>query len=313
MPPNERQAGTLSAPEPGKRNRGEIPVTVRTLLCHRDVDVALHCLRTLVSCCVDPIELAVHDDGSLTVEDRERLAQALPGSRVIARRDADEVMRERLASHPAAAEFRAGSVWGLKLLDVALLEPGDCYYIDGDVRFFRPFSGLFRRETLTGQGVFLRDTVWAAYSVRPWHLLDRRRLRVCEAINTGLTLIDRAVYDLDFVDWFLQQPDWRVIPAWTEPTCWAALALRSKASAVHPDDVVNLYPRSRVTSETIGAHFLSAHRGQFAEEYARIVDASKSPVAVRTVELGRLGPLGLGLNQLKRKIGNEAARRRAKS
>jgi len=312
MRPIERQAGLLTAPAPSRQEGGGTPVTVRTLLCHRDVDVALHCLTTLVECCTDPIMLALHDDGSLTVEDRQRLAQVLPGSHVIARRDADEIMRERLASHPAAAEFRAGSVWGLKLLDVALLEPGDCYYIDGDVRFFRPFSGLFRREALAGRSVFLRDTVWAAYSVRPWHLLDRRRLRVCEAINTGLTLMDRAVYDLDFIDWFLQQPDWRVIPAWTEPTCWAALALRSKAYAVHPDDVVNLYPRSRVTPETIGAHFLSAHRGGFVEEYARPVDHSKSPATMRMLELGKLGPFGLGLNQLKRKIGNEAARRRVK-
>ena len=152
-------------------------VNVRTLLCHRDVDLALHCLGSLATCCVDPIALAIHEDGSLTADDRARIAAELPGARIVDRRAADEVMRERLARHAAAWAFRAGSVWGLKLLDVALLEAGDCYYVDGDVRFFRRFRGLFCREALAGGAVFLRDTVWAAYSVRPWHLLDRRGLR----------------------------------------------------------------------------------------------------------------------------------------
>lgn len=297
---------------PAETEQGIPPVTVRTLLCHRDVEMALHCLGSLVQCSADPITIAVHDDGSLTAEDRERLAQALPGSRVIERHEADEIMGERLAKHEGARAFRAGSVWGLKLLDVALVEAGDCYYIDGDVRFFRPFSGLFCRAALAGGSVFLRDTVWTAYSVRPWHLLDRRGLRVCEGINTGLTLIDRAKYDLDFVDWFLRQPDWRVIPAWTEPTCWAALALRANGRAVHPEDLVNLYPRSRVTPATIGAHFLSAHRRFFQADYLKPVETGAPPVAVRTVALGQVGPLGLGWNQLTRKIGNEIARRKAK-
>ncbi len=287
------------------------PVAVRTLLCHRDLDLALHCLGTLVKCCADPIALVVHEDGSLTAEDRERIAAALPGTRVIARREADEAMRERLAGHAAAQAFRAGSVWGLKLLDVALLEPGDCYYLDGDIRFFRPFRGLFCREALAGGSVFLRDTVWTAYSVRPWHLLDRRGLRVCDAINTGLTLIDRARYDLDFVDWFLQQPDWRVIPAWTEPTCWAALALRGRGRAVDPEQLPNLYPSARVTGTTVGAHFLSAYRSRFRRELdAPLAADGKGADEVRFVPLGRLGAWGLGLNQLKRKLGNELARRR---
>jgi hypothetical protein len=274
------------------------------------MDLAVHCLGSALACSLDPIEIVIHEDGSLTPADRERLARELPGSRVVDRRVADAMMRERLARHPAAAKFRAGSVWGLKLLDVALLEGGDCFYVDGDIRFFRPFRGLFCREAVAGGSVFLRDTVWAAYSVRPWHLLDKRGLRVCDAINTGLTLIDRAAYDLDFVDWFLQQPDWRVIDAWTEPTCWAALALRGRGRAVHPDDVTNLYPSARVTAATVGAHFLSAHRRFFTAELAQPLLHTAPPVTVRLEPLGRLGPFGLGFSQLKRKLGNEWRRRR---
>lgn len=289
-----------------------VPVRVRTLLCHRDVSLMIACWRTLVACSQDQVETVVHDDGSLTSEDEAAIRAAIPRSRVLRRRAADEIMAERLARHGHARAFRAGSVWGLKLLDVVLAEDGDCFYVDGDIRFFRPFRGLFCAAGVRGRSVFLRDTVWAAYSVRPWHLLDRRQLRVCAAINTGLTLIDRQLFDLDFVDWFLGQPDWRVIPAWTEPTCWAALAVRANGHAIDPAQVTNLYPDAQVTADTVGAHFLSAYRRQFSTALESAPRLAEPVVDVRLQPLGRLGAVGLGLNQLKRKLGNEWSRRRKK-
>lgn len=285
-----------------------VPVTVRTLLCRRDVDLFLHCWPTVVAASEESFATTVHDDGSLTPEDIARIEQTIPRSRVLRRAEADARMAAQLARHAHARDFRANSVWGLKLLDVALAEPGDCYYLDGDIRFFRPFRGLFTRAALAGRSVFLRDTVWTAYSIRPWHLLDRRKLRVVDGINTGLTLIDRTCYDLDYVDWFLAQADWRVIPAWTEPTCWAALAWRANGHAVDPRQLPNLYPRTVVDSETLGAHFLSAYRSTFAHELAQACATGPS-VEVRFEKLGRLGAWSLGWNQLKRKLGNEWARR----
>jgi hypothetical protein len=269
----------------------------------------VRCWRTLMACCRDPVEAVVHDDGSLTEEDESRIGEALPGSRILWRRDADAVMAETLARHPAARAFRDGSIWGLKLLDVALAEKGDCFYLDADVRFFRPFQGLFRRDALAGRSVFLRDTVWTAYSIRPWHLLDRRGLKVVEGINTGLACIDRTLYPLDFVEWFLSQPDWRVIPAWTEPTCWAAVAYRANGHAADPADLLNLYPGARLGRDTVGAHFLSAHRPLFQRELEAPVPAGGEVAEIRMKPLARLGPLALGLNQWKRKVGNTRALR----
>lgn len=298
--PSEPTSSSGVAPE---------PVNVRTLLCHRDVGLFIDCWRTLIACSIDPVRTVIHEDGSLTREDEAAILAAIPNCRVLWRRDADAIMAERLARHENARAFRAGSVWGLKLIDVAIAEPGDCFYVDGDIRFFRRFRGLFSRAGVAGKSVFLRDTVWTAYSIRPWHLLDRRKLKVSAAINTGLTLIDRACYDLDYVDWFLAQPDWRVIPAWTEPTCWAGLAAHGHGHAIDPGQVTNLYPSARVTPDTLGAHFLSAYRKQFLPELAAPVNLDAPIVDVRLRPLARLGALGLGANQLKRKLGNEWKRR----
>lgn len=280
------------------------PQEIRTLLCHRDVELAIHCLSSALELTEDPVKLVIHDDGSLTAEDRATIEARLPGTRILNRRDADAIMAEKLARHPHARQFRDGSVWGLKLLDVVLAEPGTCFYLDGDIRFFRPFQGLFTAEATSGRCVFLRDTVWIAYSVRPWHLCDRRGLQVVSGINTGLTLCDPAIFDLDFIDWFLAQPDWRVIPAWTEPTCWAALAARTQARAVSPEQLPNLYPSARITGKTIGGHFLSAYRDQWQTQLNAPLCEEEPTVEVMTAGLKRLSAPGLAASQCKRKLQN---------
>ena len=283
--------------------------SLRTLLCHRDVGLAIHCLDSVMRLSADPVQLVIHEDGSLTPEDREKLAKALPGSRIFDRQMADDIMAERLSAYPNARAFREGSVWGLKLLDVVLAEPGLCFYLDSDIRFFLPFRGLFADAATRGRCVFLRDTVWQAYSIRPWHLLDQRGLRVASGINTGLTLCDPQVFDLGFVDWFLGQLDWRVIPAWTEPTCWAALALRADGQAIDPKQVTNLYPSAKVTEQSLGAHFLSAYRSQWQALLDQPVRHTITRATdVRFQTLRPLTAASLALNQLKRKLQNSVPR-----
>jgi len=257
---------------------------------------------------VDPVQVVIHDDGSLTQADRFRLMEGLPGSRIIDRKDADTIMSARLAQYPNASAFRQESVWGLKLLDVVLVEPGLCFYLDSDIRFFRPFHGLFIDNATRGRCVFLRDTVWHAYSIRPWHLLDRRGLRVASGINSGMTLCDPQMFDLSFVDWFLAQLDWRVIPAWTEPTCWASLALRACGHAVDPSQIVNLYPSAKVTQRAIGGHFLSSYRAQWKSLLDQPLQYPNTcPVEVNFHRLRSLSPIHLGFNQAKRKLQNSIA------
>jgi hypothetical protein len=273
------------------------------------VDLAIHCLNSAIQLSADPVQVVIHEDGSLTPQDRDKLATGLPGSRILDRQVADELMAERLVGYPNARAFRAGSVWGLKLLDVVLAEHGLCFYLDSDIRFFRPFRGLFVDAATKGRSVFLRDTVWQAYSIRPWHLLDQRGLRVASGINTGLTLCDPQVFDLGFVDWFLGQLDWRVIPAWTEPTCWAALALRAGGHTVDPKQVTNLYPSANVTEQTLGAHFLSAYRPQWQFLLDQpIRQTIARPADLRVQPLRSLTAASLALNQFKRKLQNTVLR-----
>src|SRR5215216_7745258 len=97
------------------------PLRVSTLLGHTHVDMALACLGSLIGRSAEPLRLRVHDDGSLTDEDRARLAEGLAGPEMVTRVEADARVAEALANRPALRAFRVGNPLGLKLIDVPLL------------------------------------------------------------------------------------------------------------------------------------------------------------------------------------------------
>src|SRR5579864_1733768 len=178
---------------------------VSTLLGHAHVEMALLCLGSLLRYSTVPLRLRVHDDGTLTAGDRERLAAALHDPEVVPRREADERLAAVLAARPATRALRATNPLALKLVDVPLLAAADeVAYCDSDVLFLRPFTGLFDLPPPAG-ALFMRDPQ-NAYSVRSWHLLREPRLRLAAHVNTGIVALRTSCYDLDLVEWFLSRP-----------------------------------------------------------------------------------------------------------
>src|ERR1700724_2885870 len=208
MQPNTRDDGSLSP--------------VATLLGHAHVEMALLCLGSLLRFSAAPLRLRIHDDGSLTEADLERL-DVLGHPEIVSRREADDRLAEALAARPATRAFRAATPLALKLLDVPLLAAGDdLAYCDSDVLFLRPFSVLFRLPP--GCGALFMCDPQNAYSVRSWHMLTEPRLRLAARVNTGIIGFRTRWFDPDLVEWFLARPRYRFAPVWVEHTCWALLA-----------------------------------------------------------------------------------------
>src|SRR5579864_7907589 len=100
MPPSDRDDGT------------DRPVA--TLLGHAHVEMALLCLGSLLRFSATPLRLRIHDDGSLTRADLERLA-GLGQPEIVSRQEADDRLAEVLAARPATRAFRAANPLALKL------------------------------------------------------------------------------------------------------------------------------------------------------------------------------------------------------
>ena len=292
---------------------GDGSVVVRALAGKKNLSFYLRCLRSLLDHCADPIRLVIHEDGTFDDEAREQACETLGDYfTLLPRTEADERTFDALRPHPHARKLREESIWGVEFFDPLFADDSDplSFYVDADVLFFRSFRDLFRRDVLDGKSIFLRDVVWHAYSLRPQHLLGpASRSRAARGITTAVVCWDKRLIDWDYVEWFLSKPEYRVIPEWTLPTLQAGLALGANGHAVIPEQIVNAYPKAVLGPDAFAVHLLGSYREKWLPEAERAAEkaAKEEPSEPRSCRLEPcrpLGPLGLFLNQCKRKLNN---------
>lgn len=247
------------------------PVIVSTLICHRDVEMGIACLGSLARHSAEPVSFHLHDDGSLTAEDRERLAAQLPVHGFVSRKEADRIVKERLAAYPYCAQFRRRYVYGLKLFDAPLLAPGeDLAFCDTDIFFLRPFSQLFTWPDEETGCLFMRD-YQNAFAFRPWHLALQWKFQMPARLNCGLFYFRRCFYDLDFIEWLLSRYRrlFEVRHHWVEQTCWGALALGCGGRFWSESQVCVVRNEASLAEGLIGAHLVTPVRGLLSGLLAR--------------------------------------------
>jgi hypothetical protein len=276
---------------------------VSTLLGHAHVGMALLCLGSLLRESVEPLTLQVHDDGTLTAEDLERLAAGLGEPAVVGRREADARVEALLGDRPAARAFRRENPLGLKLLDVPLLAPGrELAYCDSDVLFLRPFSGLF--DLPGGAGALFMCDSQNAYSVRSWHLLREPRLRLAARVNSGVVGMETRRFNLDLVEWFLGRPEYRFAPVWVEQTVWALLGWPAGCRLLDPARIAFPVAGREPAEGTVALHFVSPRRA-LLDPIARSLAARErpaAPVAIQSFPASRLTAFGLAATEARRRL-----------
>jgi len=197
--------------------------------------------------------------------------------------EAKQVTLDHLEGHPNCQKIRQKSLWGIEFFDPLFSYPSDpiSYYVDADILFVQPFTGLFDSSVVKDGAVFLRDTQWDAYSLRPWHLWGLgKRPKIVRGITTALVCWDKQVIDWDYLEWFLGQFRYHTIPEWVLPTAQAGLATRCQAKTVLPEQLPNLYPNATLSKKTFGVHLLGSYRQKWRpkiKNYAREMPKKESP------------------------------------
>jgi len=255
-----------------------------TLTCQRDLPVALLCLDSLRRYCADLESLTVYEDGSLSDAGMESLTEALPGIAVVGGAAMDESVAPLLAQRAACQSFRRENPLALKLIDIPLLAPPDALFFDCDIRFFRRFHCEALTAAQSTHFIFMEDPS-QGYSARLLDLTLKHRLAMPSKVNTGAWSVPRAFYDLDFIEWFLAVPEFRVLPTLVEQTCWAALAGSRPVALLDARQVHCAAGRPVVADETVAVHFIAEHKRYVAD----CRDLSPEP-AVKEPRALRLGP-----------------------
>ncbi len=276
--------------------------TVASLLGHTQVDTAIACLGSLLAYSADSIRLRLHDDGSLTEGDRERLSRALGDVVYVGRPEADDRVANLLSRRPALAAYREESPLALKLVDTVLFAEGDTLsYCDSDVLFLRPFSGLFRFPAPETEACFMRDSQ-NAYSLRSWQLATERRLRLPTRVNTGIVHVRVRRFDPDLLEWYLSRPEYRFAPPWVEQTAWAVLVGIRPCRLFDPRQIA--FPGATTASPgTVALHFVSPLRARLGEALAHARDRrGEAPIAIRSAPAHRLSALDLAATEARRAL-----------
>jgi hypothetical protein len=244
---------------------------VQSLIGGPQLPFYLHCLKSIVAFCQDPIDLQLHSDGSLSREDKDFIFSKLDGTVVTITDSFENTNRilDYLQGRPNCQKFRKDSIWGIEFFDPIYAFPDDpiSFYLDADILFLRPFSGLFDRDQVKGGAIFLKDTQWDAYSFRAWHMLTgKKRPQAVKGITTGLVFWDKRAIDWDYLEWFLGASYLHKIPEWIMPTAQAGLANRCNAKTVCSNQITNLYPNAQIYEDTFGVHLLGSYRKAWMEK-----------------------------------------------
>ena len=249
-------------------------IIVQSLIGRNQLPFYLRCLNSLLKYCGDPIELHLHTDKFFPEEGKDSIREQLsPHQAVISDsgHNTDRIL-DLLEGRPNCQKFRKESIWGIEFFDPLFVSPMDpiSFYLDADILFLRPFSGLFDRSQTEGGAVFLKDTQWDAYCFRPWSLLGLgKKPEVVKGITTGLVFWDKRAIDWDYLEWFLGASYMHKIPEWIMPTAQAGLANRCNAKTVCPNQITNLYPNAQIHEDTFGVHLLGSYRKDWIEKLAQ--------------------------------------------
>jgi len=243
-------------------------IIVQSLIGGSQLPFYLRCLKSLVTFCQDRIDLQLQTDGSLSQEEKHCIHAELDGTKVTITDSSKNKSRvlDCLQGRPNCQKVRKDSIWGIEFFDPIFAFPDDpiSFYLDADILFLRPFSGLFDQNQVKNGAIFLKDTQWDAYCFRPLQMLtEKKKFQTVKGITTGLVFWDKTAIDWDYLEWFLGENHLHRIPEWMMPTAQAGLAHRCDAKTISPRYLPNLYPNAQIHNDTLGVHLLGSYRKQW--------------------------------------------------
>lgn len=286
----------------------EESIRVQTLIGSKELPFYLRCLSSLLENSEQKIELLLHTDKTFSKSAKDSILANFKQETISF---CDPIKNEQrtldhLSGYPHCQKIRHESIWGIEFFDPIFSIPNDpiSFYIDADILFLRPFSGLFDKSVVEGGALFIRDTQWDAYCIRPWHLIGTgMKPKIVQGITTAVVCWDKRCIDWDYLEWFLGSTHLQVIPEWILPTAQAGLASMCNAKTIAPHQITNLYPNAYINLDTFGVHLLGSYRKEWIRkltpEHANQLQG-KTTIRAQFEVCKKRYAFGYALNQAKR-------------
>jgi hypothetical protein len=257
---------------------------VHNLVCHRDISIALICLKSLLATSQEKLQIVVHDDGSLTDEDQTCISAQLPNSILVSRHQADHELAIVLDGLPTLRTARLKLPHLLKVLDVPMLcRSENVCFVDSDVLFLRAHRGLFEiSKTRSACARFILD-IRTCHGFRLKDFWPLGPVSPIARLNSGLFCIKRNVIDFGWVEAVCSRvglPQILQHRSWFEQGLWAAIAGRIGCEMVDRSQITTAEIASEIPSDPVALHFITPARG-LLERYALRAQSSHSAELIR--------------------------------
>ena len=201
---------------------------VYTLLCKRDLPMAMATLPRIITFLSPGQKLIVADDGSFDQDTIEKVSQVSEQIQVILLKEREEVIMQMLKGLPNCLRYRNEFPLAFKLLDIPLLaqkENARFTFTDSDIIYLKNCHSYFNQNVNT----YLKTDA-IKLSVKLQNGLLKYKWKLPLRFNSGYFSFNTSQYDLEFIEYFLGLPDVRNSPWLSEQTCWSLLFGRSGVS-----------------------------------------------------------------------------------
>jgi hypothetical protein len=180
--------------------------SVHILLCNRDFEMSVCALRSFVFYCGRSFEFVIHEDGTLTQEQKKYLLKNFPKSEVIDYHRSLNLAKETFGENSEIYKMRQKGVLMLKLLDIKLFSTKKkVIVLDSDILFFKkPDEVLNAAIRFDVPNLFNKD-VFPSLMASKEVLEDICAKKIPERINSGLSVVYRDAIDFVLLEKWLKE------------------------------------------------------------------------------------------------------------
>lgn len=235
---------------------------IHSLTCSRDFALASACFRSQVEHLHGLSRLIIHDDGTITEEQRCAFEAISEKVEVRLRGEREERVLDQLSHHPLVQAWRDRHPLMLKVVDI-VLECGEdaLHYLDSDIFFFTGTNDLLPNHH---PAVCCHDD-GQGFSGPLLSLKRSYGARLIKNFNSGILKFPKSRFDLDFMEDFLGRPDLLVQPGMVEQTLFCLLTGSGPTWQTTQKDVHCSYKQTVLEPSALAVHFIYSMKADWAK------------------------------------------------
>jgi hypothetical protein len=248
-------------------------ISIHILTNRKDWRLAAWSVVTFLTQLKKNIPVIIHDDGTLTTWQAERLQTLLPGSQIVWRKDADNIVLKALHDRPMCKQFRNEYNNSIKLFDPWLVVGAkDIFTLDSDLLFFRRPTALIEWMNGKREKNLWNEDVQTAYTLTAEEIQEYFNIKIIPKINSGLGAVSGKSFDLDILEHYLSHPNarshhWRI-----EQTGYAILSCNYGAELLDKSYLISLAKNLGIIEHITARHYVGAVRTQMYIEGMKFLE-----------------------------------------